>query len=70
MALPASSEARSFYRSAIRRYEDSLVLIQAAPEHSTGAVYLAGYAIECILKALILNTLHQTERIEMLSSFR
>ena len=70
MALPDSCEARPFYRSAIHRYEDALILLQAAPEHSTGAVYLAGYGIECILKALILNTLAQADRTEMLRSFR
>ena len=53
MAVPGSSDARLYYRCAFQRYEESQVLIEAG--YTTGAVYLAGYGIECILKALVLN---------------
>jgi len=55
MDIPASPEARLYYRSAFPRYEDAQILLRA--DRTTGAVYLAGYGIECILKALVLSIL-------------
>ncbi len=52
MALPRAAEARRYYRAAKQRYEDAQMLLEAG--RTTGAVYLAGYAVECILKALLL----------------
>jgi hypothetical protein len=46
MAVPASSEARLYYRCAFQRQEDAQILLRA--DRTTGAVYLAGYAIGCI----------------------
>ena len=68
MAIPASIEARLFYRCAFERYEDAEVLLRA--EHTTGGVYMAGYGVECILKALVLSALAPAARSEMLKSFR
>jgi HEPN domain-containing protein len=68
MAIPASIEARLFYRCAFERYEDAQVLLRA--EHTTGAVYLAGYGVECILKALILSALAPAAQSQMLKFFR
>lgn len=68
MAIPASSEARLYYRCALQRHDDAQVLLRAA--HTTGAVYLAGYSIECILKALVLADLRQADRTTMLNSFQ
>ena len=68
MAMPTPSEAKKFYRCAFQRYSDAQILLRAA--HTTGAVYLAGYGIECILKALILSILAPAPRVEMLESFR
>ena len=53
MAIPASIEARLYYRCAFQRHEDAQILLRA--DHTTGAVYLAGYGVECILKALVLH---------------
>ena len=36
-----------------QRYEDAQILLRA--DRTTGAVYLAGYGIKCILKALVLS---------------
>src|SRR5882724_7636131 len=52
MGLPHSPEARVYYQAATQRYSDAQVLFAA--ERTTGAVYLAGYTIECMLKALVL----------------
>src|SRR5438045_57822 len=68
MATPSSSNARLFYRCAIERYEDAQILLKN--ERTTGAVYLAGYGIECILKALILSVVRPDESHSVLSSFR
>ncbi|SIO59831.1 HEPN domain-containing protein [Singulisphaera sp. GP187] len=68
MAVPISIEARLYYRCAFQRYDDAQVLLRA--DHTTGAVYLAGYGIECILKALVLSELAPTARAELLNSFR
>lgn len=68
MGVPSSPEARRFYRCAIQRYEEARVLRKA--ELTTGAVYLAGYAIECILKSLILDSAPRSGRDDVLASFR
>ena len=53
MGLPQAPEAKLYYRAAKLRYEEAVVLLKA--EKSVGAVYLAGYTVECYLKAMILN---------------
>jgi hypothetical protein len=68
MPIPASVEARLYYRCAFQRHDDARVLLRA--DHTTGAVYLAGYGIECILKALVLSDLAPAARSETLNSFR
>jgi len=68
MALPKSTEARVYYRSAKQRLEDAIVLERA--DRMTGAVYLGGYGIECILKAMILDILTTRPRQTMLKEFR
>lgn len=68
MAMPASPDARLYYRCAFQRHEEAEVLYKA--EFSTGAVYLAGYGIECILKALVLMSVPTGDRSHMLKSFR
>jgi len=68
MALPHIQEARPFYQSAIQRFEDAEFLLEA--ERTTGAVYLAGYSVECMLKALILCVVPPDKRGELLASFR
>ena len=67
MAIPTSKDARLFYRCAVQRYEDAQILLKAC--HATGAVYLAGYGIECILKALLLTALAPDSQDKMLESF-
>ena len=68
MALPHVSEARPFYQSAKQRFEDAEFLLEA--ERTTGAIFLAGYSVECMLKALILSVVPPDRRSEMLDSFR
>lgn len=68
MAIPNSSDARLYYRCAFQRFEEAEVLFKA--EYTTGAVYLAGYAIECILKALVLMAVPAETRPDTMKSFR
>ena len=69
MAVPTSPEARHYYRCAWQRYEDAQILFVRG-DRTTGAVYLAGYGIECILKALVLSAVAIEKQQEMLKSFR
>lgn len=68
MATPASPDARLYFRCALQRYDDAQVLLQA--RHTTGAVYLGGYGIECVLKALILSQSAPGSRGRIMDSFR
>lgn len=68
MAVPSSKEARFFYRCAHERYEDAKILLRA--ERTTGAVYLAGYGVECILKSLVLSVVPPGNVARTLQSFR
>ena len=68
MSIPRSADARHFYRCAFERYREADVLLKA--NHPTGAVYLAGYAIECILKSLVLQASPDIRRKEWPTLFR
>src|SRR5439155_21670929 len=66
--MPSSALARRFYRAAKQRFDDALLLLEM--ERTTAAVYLTGYSVECMLKALILSTVPQAQEAEVLSLFR
>ena len=68
MATPSSKEARRFYRAARKRREEARCLL--ANGFTTGAVYLAGYGNECVLKALILNATPMSGEAAVLATFR
>lgn len=68
MAIPASPNARLFYRTAKQRFEDAEFLLDV--DRTTAAVYLAGYSVECILKALILAIVPRAQEVDILSMFR
>lgn len=69
MGVPSSSHARLFYRCAFQRFDEAGIL-RRAEQRTIGCVYLAGYAIECMLKALVLSRLNKKGQDEMLHSFR
>ena len=68
MGLPRARKAQPFYRVAKQRFEDAQFLLQH--DRTTGAVYLAGYGVECILKALIIDSVPAKNRDTIISSFR
>jgi hypothetical protein len=59
MSVPKSNEARRFFRAAGARYSEAFFLLENSG-FTTAAVYLAGYAVECMLKALVLS--HEPRR--------
>src|SRR3990172_5903719 len=68
MALPQARTAQPFYRSARQRFTDGQFLLDAG--RTTGAVYLAGYGVECMLKALLIDAAPRNRRAELVKSFR
>ena len=59
---------RLFRRVAEERLGDAKVLLSAGRE--TGAVYLAGYAVECALKSLLLAAVPPGDEQGVMESFR
>jgi HEPN domain-containing protein len=57
-----------YYRAGFQRFEDSQFLFAA--QRTTGAVYLAGYTVECLLKALLLSSVSRRVRRQLLGEFR
>lgn len=70
MGVPKSKEARQFYRAAEQRWEDTTFLYSKDVRRNTAAVYLAGYCVECLLKALILSQATKAETADVLKEFR
>jgi HEPN domain-containing protein len=68
MGTPQDADARRFWRSAKQRYVDSQFLL--ANGRTTGAVYLAGYGVECIMKALLIEATPRGRRADLVNSFR
>src|SRR5580658_4612769 len=68
MGIPKDKLARQFYRAAVQRWEDAEFLLES--ERTTASVYLAGYCVECMLKALILSQAPKKEKENVLSKFR
>ena len=68
VAMPSSVQARRFYRAAKQRFDDALLLLDM--ERTTAAVYLAGYSVECMLKALILSAVPPAQEAELLERLR
>jgi HEPN domain-containing protein len=68
MSMPNSEDARLYYRCAYQRYDEAELLFEAG--FTTGAVYLAGYGVECMLKALALMAVPVKKRNRVHESFR
>ena len=68
MATRKNPYMQRFRQTAIQRFEDARVLLRAG--RTTGAMYLAGYSVECILKALLLSALSEPESVVMVKYFR
>lgn len=64
-----SIHTRRLVRAAFRRFEAAQFLFDKG-SFTTDAVYLAGYAIECMLKALILSNEPARRNSQTLATFR
>lgn len=62
-----AKEPRRFIRAAEQRLEEAQFLVQN--DYTTASVYLAGYAVECMLKALILASEPQAHHPRTMKSF-
>jgi len=69
MATPRDANARKYYRVAKQRLEEARLIFDKIGL-SAATVYLAGYAIECMLKALTLEWTPVRQRPEMLKSLK
>lgn len=58
-----------FYRVAAHRFEEAEFLLDNS-SYTTAAIYLAGYAVECGLKAVILASEPRSRNPKTLSTFR
>ncbi len=47
MGRPQNHNALRFYLATLQRFEGAEVLLNSKPSRTTGAVYLAGYNVEC-----------------------
>ncbi len=65
--MPRDTDAKRFYRAGGQRLEDARFLLEA--ERTTAAVYLAGYCVECALKALIVTRAGKDKKAEVLALF-
>ena len=68
MGMPGDINARRYYRVAYQRFEDGEQLL--AIDRARASIYLTGYAVECILKALLLSLTPVGDRAEVLATFR
>jgi HEPN domain-containing protein len=68
MAKNKGSAIRLFLNVALQRFEDAQILLNN--NRSTGALYLAGYAVECALKAMLLANSPVSEQSTIIDSFR
>jgi len=62
-------EPRRFFRAGEQRLEEARFLLDHG-DYTTAAVYLAGYAVECMLKALILASEPEARHPQTMKSFR
>jgi hypothetical protein len=68
MAMPADINSRRYYRVAYQRLDDGIALLDISRPRA--AIYLTGYAVECILKALLLISTPTGDRAHLLATFR
>lgn len=67
MGVPRDKDAKQFYRVAVQRLADAVFLLDGA--RTTAAVYLAGYCVECLWKALIVTQAGKDKKAEVLELF-
>ena len=69
MGIPQDKNALKYYRVAKQRLNEAELILSKA-ELPAAAIYIAGYAVECILKALLLIQTPAGKRTGMLKSLK
>ena len=69
MALPTDTDVRKYYRVAMQRLDEARQILMNL-ELAAAAIYLTGYAVECMLKALVLSHTPRVARKRMLQSLK
>lgn len=69
MAMPYDQDARKYYRVAKQRLDEAQLVVERLQLFRV-AVYIGGYAAECILKALLLSVTPERERPATMVSLR
>ena len=67
MGTPRDKDASRYYTAADHRRVDGRFLLEV--ERTTAAVYLSGYCVECVVKALILTQTPAGKRKDILDEF-
>lgn len=68
MSLDANPDARAYSVPARQRLDDARVLVENG--RTNGSIFLAGFAVECLLKALILVNSTPRERPRLLERLK
>lgn len=69
MSSPKDADARRYYRAALRRLEEAELILEKV-ELPAAAIYLAGYGVECVLKALIIVVTPANARSGLLDAMK
>jgi HEPN domain-containing protein len=69
MSAQRSKHVRLYLAAAGHRLDEAEFL-RTKGERTLGAIYLAGYAVECVLKALILSLFGEHEQPAVMQRFR
>jgi len=69
MTARRSQHVKLFEKLADQRFEEAEFLFNKSP-YTTVTAYLAGYAVECILKALLLSRTPVSRQQKLFDSFR
>lgn len=69
MSLPSAHKARPFYRAALQRLDEARFILDKG-QRTNAAVYLVGYGVECILKALLISSLPASKHDQVIKAFR
>jgi HEPN domain len=66
--LRPPDNSRKFFRVATQRFAEAQFLFEG--ERHVASIYIAGYAVECGLKALLLSTMPEHRQKEVAATFR
>jgi len=62
--MPKNIDARRYLRAALRRLDDAILILHQL-DRPAAATYLAGYSVECALKAMMLDRTSKQKQSDM-----